>query len=178
MTTLHANGFLLRPYTSADAPAFAAAVRESLSTVGKWMPWAVAGYSEEEALSWFDHCDACRENGTAYEFGIFLADGVSMVGGAGLNQINAAHNFCNLGYWVRESAQRQGAALAAASALAKHAFGQLGLTRVEIVVAAENTASFALALKLGALHEGLARNRLRLGEETVAAHMFSLVPGF
>ena len=176
MTTLHANGFLLRPYTASDAPAFAASVRESTATVGKWMPWAAAGYTEEEALAWFAHCDACRDKGTAHEFGIFLPDGVSVVGGAGLNQFNADHNFCNLGYWIRESAQRQGAAFAAATALANHAIGKLGQTRVEIIVAAENTASFALALKLGALHEGLARNRLKLGDQTVAAHVFSLVP--
>lgn len=65
MTTLHDSGFPLRPFSATDAPAFAAAVRESLSTVGKWMPWATAGYTGEEALSWFAHCDACRDNGTA-----------------------------------------------------------------------------------------------------------------
>lgn len=176
MTTLHAPGFLLRPFVASDAPAFAAGVRESLSTVGKWMPWATASYTEDEALSWFAHCDTCRDNGSAYEFGIFLADGASFVGGAGLNQFNTDHNFCNLGYWVRESAQRQGAALAATTTLAQHAFRELRQSRVEIVIAAENTASFALALKAGALHEGLARNRLQLGENTVSAHIFSLIP--
>lgn len=176
MTTLHAAGFLLRPFTAADAPNFAAAVRESFSTVGKWMPWATASYTEEEALSWFAHCAASRDNGSAHEFGIFLADGVSLVGGAGLNQFNTTHNFCNLGYWIRESAQRQGAALAAATALAGYAFGPLALSRVEIVVAAGNTASCALALKANAVHEGLARNRIKMGGETVSAHVFSLIP--
>jgi L-amino acid N-acyltransferase YncA len=103
-------------------------------------------------------------------------DGLHYVGAAGLNQFNRAHNFCNLGYWVRTSAQRQGAGCAAIRALVRFAFEELGQTRVEIVVADGNHASLALARKAGAVHEGLARNRLRLHDGPVTAHVLSLVP--
>jgi ribosomal-protein-serine acetyltransferase len=176
MTQLHAAGFLLRPFVASDAPAFAAAVRESTSTVGKWMSWAHAGYTEREALAWFAQCDAGRASGSAHEFGIFRLDGETLVGGAGLNQFNTVNGFCNLGYWVRESAQRQGAALAAIGALAEYAFGPLEQGRVEIVVAIQNTASLAVAHKSGAFHESLAPNRLRLHGKPVAAHVLSLIP--
>ncbi|MES2163465.1 MAG: GNAT family N-acetyltransferase [Pseudomonadota bacterium] len=176
MTRVAAGRYLLRPFVVADAQAFAAAVRESAASVGRWMPWAHDAYSEEQALSWFEWCDASRADGSAHEFGIFLADGQTLIGGGGLNQLNAVHGFCNLGYWVRESAQRQGAAVAAASALAAYAFGQLQLSRVEIVVAAGNQPSLAVARKAGAMHECLARNRLRLREGSVDAHVFSLIP--
>ncbi len=177
MRALPAGSFLLRPFIAADAPAFAAGVRESMASVGLWMSWAHAEYTEEQALSWFEWCDASRADGSAHEFGIFLADGQTLVGGGGLNQLNAVHGFCNLGYWVRESAQRRGAAAAAASALARYAFQQLQLVRVEIVVAAGNEPSLAVARKAGAMHECLARNRLRLREGSVDAHVFSLIPG-
>lgn len=176
MSTLAAGAYLLRPYEAADAPGFAAAVCESLSTLGAWMPWAHGGYSEQDALDWFALCDAQRASGAAYEFGIFRARDGRLAGGAGLNQLNTQHGYCNLGYWVRTSAQRQGAATAAVHALARHAFAVLGLSRVEIVVAEGNDASMAVARKAGAVYECLARNRLRLAQGPVAAHVFSLIP--
>jgi len=176
MTQLHTGRFLLRPFTVADAPAFAAAVRESMSTVGQWMGWAHAGYSEDEALSWVAFCDAARLDGSAHEFGIFLDDGQTLAGGAGLNQFNTMHAFCNLGYWVRASQQRQGAALAAVGALKRYTFDVLNQSRVEIVIADGNLASCGVARKADAVHEGLARNRLQLRGKAVDAHMFSLVP--
>jgi RimJ/RimL family protein N-acetyltransferase len=176
MTQLHALPFVLRPFIAGDAPAFAEAVRESTSTVGQWMSWAHAAYSEDDALSWFAFCDAAQAAGHAHEFGIFLDDGQTLVGGAGLNQFNTMHAFCNLGYWVRASQQRQGAALAAVHALARYAFDELRLSRVEIVVADGNASSCGVALKAGAMHECLARNRLQLRSRPVDAHVFSLVP--
>jgi ribosomal-protein-serine acetyltransferase len=176
MTKLHAGRFLLRPFTTADAPAFAEAVRESMASVGQWMSWAHAAYTEDQALSWFAFCDAARANGSAHEYGIFLADGATLVGGAGLNQFNTVNAFCNLGYWVRASQQRQGAALAATNALVPYAFDELKLSRVEIVIADGNLPSIAVARKAGAVHECLARNRLQLRGRAVDAHVFSLVP--
>ena len=203
ISLLHAGAYVLRPLVPADAPAMAAAVRESMASLGPWMPWAHAGYDEAEALDWIAGCDAARADGSAYEFGIFRrrgaggdaaghsadgsadaasgntivgADGLDYVGNAGLNQFNRAHNFCNLGYWVRAPAQRQGAGRAAIQVLTRFAFDQLGLARLEIVVADGNLPSLALARRAGAVHECLARNRLALHGRPVAAHVLSLVP--
>lgn len=174
---LTADRFLLRPFSEYDAPSFTAAVQESGATVGKWMSWAHSDYTEADALSWFAYCAAERTNGTSHEFGIFDADSHIFVGGCGLNQFNVVNGFCNLGYWVRESWQRRGAALAAVQALSRFAFAELGQGRVEIVVAVGNEPSLALAAKTGALCEGLARNRLKLHGEFTDAYVFSLVPG-
>ncbi len=175
MTHLHATGFLLRPFTSADAPAFAAAVRESAASIKRWMGWAHEDYREEDALAWFAACDEGRANGSSHQFGIFRND--VFIGGAGLNHFNSLHAFCNLGYWVRASAQRQGAALAAVAAVSRYGFGELKQSRIEIVVADGNAPSMAVARKSGAVHECLARNRLVLQGQAVAAHVFALVPG-
>ena len=98
------------------------------------------------------------------------------MGGAGLNAIRHDHRFCNLGYWVRQSRQGQGIATRIVHALANQAFGPLQLQRVEIVVAVGNLASERVAVKSGALHEGVARNRLVIDDHPAAAHVFSLVP--
>lgn len=172
---LHANGFLLRALVPDDAPALTAAVRESLGSLGKWMPWAHPAYGETDARDWIAFCTAARADGSAHEFGIFGPD-ASLLGAAGLNQFNRPNQFCNLGYWVRQTAQRRGVALAAVDALARYAFDTLALTRIEIVVAERNQPSLAVALKAGATLEGLARNRLVLHGRPVAAHMLSLLP--
>jgi ribosomal-protein-serine acetyltransferase len=171
-----AGQFLFRPFAESDAPSFAEAVRESVASVGKWMSWAHSGYSEADARAWFALCDQERANGTSHELGIFDADSKVFVGGCGLNQFNVVHGFCNLGYWVRQPWQRKGAASAAVQALTRFAFEELKLARVEIVVAAENAPSLAVAVKAGALQEGLARNRLRVHGESTDAYVFSVVP--
>lgn len=176
MTHLDAGAYLLRPFVPDDAPAFAAAVRESVSSVGRWMDWAHAGFSEQDALDWFAACAAGRADGSSHEFAIVSKVEHRLVGGAGLNKFIQLHAFCNLGYWVRTSAQRQGAASAAVAALARHAFQSLGQARVEIVVADGNAASLAVARRSGAQHECLARRRLQLRGRAVDAHMFALIP--
>lgn len=173
---LDAGAYRLRPFTDADNADFVQAVRESTATVGRWMSWAHAAYSAEDAAAWFAHCAAERTAASSHEFGIFHAASHTLVGGAGLNQFNPANGFCNLGYWVRESWQRRGAASAAVRALLPLAFGPLGQGRIEIVVAVGNQPSRAAALRTGALEECIARNRLKLHGRFVDAHLFSLVP--
>lgn len=173
---LHANGLLLRPFEDADATAFAAAVRESAEGMRRWMPWCSVEYRDEQALQWFQACRSGWAAGTAYEYGIFDPVTAAFVGGAGLNALRHDHRFCNLGYWVRQAAQGQGIATRVVQALAAQAFGPLQLQRVEIVVAVGNLASERVAVKSGALHECVARNRLVIDEVATPAHVFSLVP--
>ncbi len=166
--------FIFRPFNTEDAFDFALAVRESYLSLAPWMPWAHPSYSETEALAWFQTCFDEREKGSAYEYGIFSANG-ELLGGCGLNQFNVAHRFCNLGYWVRQTKQRLGAATTAVAALRDVAFKQLNLARIEIVVAEKNTASVGVAKKSRANYECLASNRLLLHGRAVSAHVFSII---
>ena len=107
-----------------------------------------------------------------HEFGIFAQDG-QFVGGCGLNQFSSLNKLCNLGYWVRQSRQRSGAATAATRALRDLGLNKLGLARIEIVVAQGNEASLGVARKAGATYECLAQGRLQLYGKAVAAHVLS-----
>lgn len=174
--TITFAGLVLRPFSDSDAEAFTSAALESVGTVGRWMPWCSNDYSTNHALEWFATCRTARDAGTAFEYGIFCQDSGDFLGGAGLNEIRQQHKFCNLGYWVRQSRQRQWIASRCVRALSVHAFHQLGLHRVEIVVAVGNLASEGVAVKSGALREGIAHNRLHIHDKPVSAHVFSLVP--
>ena len=167
---------LLRPYRRGDAARFAAAVRESAASVGRWMPWPRADYTPDMALAWFADCAARRRVGSAHEFGIFSSDGRELLGGAGLNRIDAQHRGANLGYWVRHAREGQGIATQAARALLRFGFDTLQLARIEIVVAEGNAASAAVARKAGATLECIARNRLIVGGRAVPARVFACMP--
>jgi RimJ/RimL family protein N-acetyltransferase len=176
MLPIHAEGLTLRTLEEVDAPALVQAARESLDTVGRWMPWCTASYSEKDALDFVADCRSNRSRGTAYDLGIFEDGDPTLVGIVGLNSIDLRNRFCNLGYWVRNSRQRRGIAFRCLEILARYAFEELNLFRVEIVVAVGNTASDALALKAGALAERVARNRIHIRGTSVPATVYSLIP--
>ncbi len=173
---LRSADFHFRPLVPGDAPGFVEAVLESTATVQPWMPWAHSDYTIDDALGWIAFCQQGWKERSNFEFGIFEAATGSFVGGCGLNQFNHVHGYCNLGYWVRQSHQRRGAAVAAIRALSGYGFDELGLGRIEIAVAIGNVASLGAARKAGAMEEAIARNRLKLGERFIDAHVLALLP--
>jgi len=176
MLPLRGKDFQLRPFRASDEAQFVMAVRESMRTVGLWMPWARADYTVYDAREWFDRCAAMMDEGAAYDIGVFSPDGRELYGGVAINQIRREDNLGNLGYWIRQSRQHQGLATGAAVMMACHGFHVLGLTRLEIVAVETNLASRAVAEKVGATFECIARNRLILRGRPVAAAVYSLVP--
>ncbi len=167
---------LLRPYRDEDAPHIHAAARESMATVGRWMPWCHEGYRLEDSIAWVRATRLAWLDGGEFAFAIFVRGG-GYAGGVGFNQIHPMHNFANLGYWLRETQQGHGYAAEAALAAARFGFGTLGLSRIEIVAAQGNQASRRVACRIGAREECLARNRLLIHGVLHAAAVHSLVPG-
>lgn len=114
--------------------------------------------------------------GTAYDFGLIEGERGRLLGGCGLNTLNRDNRFANLGYWVRSSRTRQGLATAATRFVAAFGFTEPALGRIEIVVATGNTASQRVAEKVGAVREGILRNRLVVRDQVYDAVMYSLIP--
>jgi predicted enzyme related to lactoylglutathione lyase len=89
--------------------------------------------------------------------------------------LNRVNGVCNLGYWVRSSRLGEGAAWQAALLLRDFGFGTLGLNRLEIVVADGNHFSRKVAESTGAVYEGLQQLRLKVGEISHDAHVYTLL---
>ena len=166
---------LIRPYREEDAGALYEAVRESLSEVSRWLPWCHENYSIEESREFIGSRAEASQGGEWYSFAVFKEDGGRFLGGVGINFINRVHQMGNLGYWVRTSAAGSGIATKATRLVARFAFEQLGLQRIEIVAAVGNIASQRVAEKAGAIREGVLRKRLLIRGESQDAVMFSLV---
>ena len=172
---LDAKGVRLRPWQPEDASALYEAARESIASVSPWLPWLRQGYGPADSIRWIEAAGAARQRGDAHVFGIFDAQG-HVLGDIGLNRIDARRGSANLGYWVRTSAQGQGVATRAAKAIAAYGFEVLGLVRIEIVVAVDNTPSRRTAERLGAHFDGISPNRIILRGEAVPAAVYLLQP--
>ncbi|GAB2546483.1 GNAT family N-acetyltransferase [Rhodanobacter koreensis] len=171
------NGRLcLRPWQACDAEALFDAARESTDSVGRWLPWCHAGYRVEDAVAWIAHCQSGWRTGEHFAFPIFDAGSGDLLGGIGLNHYNRLHRSANLGYWIRQSRQRQGIAVAAATLAARFGFEQLGLIRVEIVALPDNYPSRRTAEKIGARFEAIARQRLWANGQAHDAAVYGLIP--
>lgn len=164
----------IRPYEPGDAEALWEAARESVAEVFPWLQWCHPQYSLAEAVEWVGARAALAAEGREYSFAIVDADG-RYLGGCGVNQINRLHKFGNLGYWVRTSATGRGVATEAVRQLGASTFRDTDLLRLEIVCAVENVASQRVAVRAGALREGILRRRLVLNGQPVDAVMHALV---
>jgi ribosomal-protein-serine acetyltransferase len=164
----------IRPYQSGDVDPFFEAAQESVQEVYPWLPWCHPAYTRAEAGEWVERQIRAWEQGEEFEFCIVDPAG-QLLGGCGLNQINSAHRFANVGYWVRSRAAGRGVASAAVDELIRFAREETELLRLEIVVAIENRASVRVAEKVGASLEGTLRNRLFLHRQAHDAYLYAVV---
>ncbi|QIZ50903.1 N-acetyltransferase [Dickeya zeae] len=167
----------LRPIMPSDAVALFDAIRESIESVGRWLPWCVPDYDLPMAQSWITFCEQLRREGTAFDLVITDRTTGDLLGSIAINNISKAYRLGNIGYWVRQSAQGQGVVPEALREVVPFGFGTLGLTRLEIIAAEENHASRQVAKKIGAHFEGLLRNRIIIHDQPVTAALYSLIPG-
>ena len=175
-TELTDGNIRLRPFNKDDAPGLTQAVQKSIQELLPWMSWCHKDYNQQDALRWLKTLPPAWENGTDYGFAITSVREEEILGGCGLSFVNKLFRFSNLGYWVRSDRRGEGIACRAAKLLARFGFEQVGLLRVEIVVAVENQASLRVAARAGAKREGVLRNRLVVREFIYDAVMFSLTP--
>jgi ribosomal-protein-serine acetyltransferase len=171
------NGAIkIRRYRPEDAVLLFKAARESVNEMFPFVPWCHANYAVSESESFISSSQTAWEEGSNFNFAVFDCKSDLFLGGVGLSRINRKNNFANLGYWVRSSQTKRGIATGAAILAAEFGLKDLGLTRIEIIMAVENVASRKVAEKMGAKREGVLRNRLILHDRLHDALMYSLIP--
>lgn len=163
-----------RPLSLADARDHFEAVAESSAELRPFMPWCTPGYSLSDSEEWVRNCESKWNERIQFDFGIRELAGDRFLGTASINEINTEHRVGNLGYWIRSGATGNGFASEASRLVAAFGLSEVGLNRVEIVVSVQNLASQRVAEKIGAVREGVQRNRLYLHGRTVDAIMYSI----
>ncbi len=160
----------LRHPEETDAGALSAAVLASLPELTPFMPWASDQYDGAEALAWIR--GEREPDEVRY---LIIGDDGEVAGGCGLNLFNQVNRYANLGYWLRTDRTGRGWATRATVLLARHGITQLGLERVEIMMAVENEPSRRVAERAGATFEGTLRHRFLLHGAYHDAHLYSLI---
>jgi len=160
----------LGPPRDEDAPAVAAAVQASLDTLEVWMPWATRDYSAASARQWMTEARAAGRHG----FVVRAPDG-TVVGTCGLQRLDAANGCVELGYWIGQDHTGHGYATRSARLAIGHAFGDLGMHRVEVCVAVSNVRSQRVAERLGAGLEGRLVDRILTRGEWHDAFLYAVI---
>ena len=165
-TQLKGRRIVLRPLTVDDFDAWSEVRRHCGDWLTRWEPQAIPGrpdpVTSREAFA--SRCGARQREwqlGTGYGFGIFV-DGV-FAGEINLGSIQRGP-FQNayVGYWIDQRHAGKGYMPEAVVALARFAFDDLHLHRLQISIIPRNTASRRVVEKLDLRMEGIAERYLQI----------------
>ena len=99
----------------------------------------------------------------------------SLAGEIGFDFIDRDNRFTEIGYWVGAAFEGKGLVSRACRALVEHAFGELGLNRVQIRCAVENRRSLSIPERLGFKLEGCLRSAERLSDRYVDLVVYGML---
>jgi ribosomal-protein-alanine N-acetyltransferase len=102
-----------------------------------------------------------KKNPAEYHFGITLKGKDEVIGSIRLEKFDIFRETASLGYWLGEDYWRQGIMTEAAIAIIDFGFETLKLRRINVSAFVENKASNSLIRKLGFIHEGTSRGKVR-----------------
>lgn len=155
----------LRPVRLRDGPAWSRLRLRDEDYLRVWEPDAEGSWAERfTTMAWPVMCGGLRataRRGQALPFTITLNGqfaGQLTLG----NVVRGSLRSAWVGYWVESRAAGGGVGTAAVALAVDHAFGPVGLHRIEATVRPENAASLRVLAKLGFRDEGLLQRYLEV----------------
>lgn len=155
---------LLRPPALADYKEWATLRAQSRAFLTPWEPeWPPDDLARH---AWKDRIRRYRADvsqGTGLPFFIFIDGGNVLAGGINIGHIRrGVSQSGQIGYWMGAAHAGQGLMVDALNALLPHAFGPLGLHRLEAACIPDNKRSISVLEKAGFQREGLLRSYLKI----------------
>jgi [ribosomal protein S5]-alanine N-acetyltransferase len=158
-----AGPVVLRPLRRGDGKAWRETRIRDEKLIRPWDATSSLSWRERHSrVQWGLHrrlLTAGARRGEVLPFAITVDDrfaGQVTVGGIQRGALRSAW----VGYWVDSTLHRRGVATAAVALAVTHAFGAVGLHRIEATIAPENAASQAVVGHLGFRQEGLLQRYL------------------
>jgi RimJ/RimL family protein N-acetyltransferase len=172
LPTLDTPRLRLRTLAAEDVPALFAIFKDP-EAMRYWSRTAMTRVEEAETLlrDIQSHADA----ETLFQWGIARREDDLVVGTCTLHRIDREHRRAELGYILRRDHWGHGFAHEALTALVNHAFGALGLHRLEADIDPRNTASIRSVERLGFKEEGRLRERYFLAGEIQDSSIYGLL---
>jgi ribosomal-protein-serine acetyltransferase len=144
--------------------------RESLRT---WLPWVDHIKSKEDSLAFITSSMKQFGENDGFQAGIWFEG--RLAGVIGLHKIDWTNHSTSIGYWLAESFTGRGLMTHSCRAVVNYCFEELGMKRVEIRAAAENSKSAAIPERLGFQREGCLRQSERLYEVYVDHYVYGML---
>ncbi|MEP6759449.1 MAG: GNAT family protein [Actinomycetota bacterium] len=150
------EGLVVRTYVLGDAEELFALIDASRDRLRRWMIWEPTTKTIDDTRGFIRACLAS----TDYEGNGLWRDG-ALIGGIGLG-LDTMSNSGEIGYWLGGGHEGRGIVTRACARFFDFAFDELGLHRIELQAAVDNTKSRAVAERLGMHEEGVARDGCRV----------------
>ena len=125
----------------------------------EWLPWIDFTVTPADTLNFIKSGLQQFADNNGFQAGIWFNG--ALAGVIGYHYISWTNRKTELGYWLGAAFQGQGLMTRSCRALVNHAFDELGLNRVEIRCAPDNTRSRAIPERLGFTQEGVVRHAER-----------------
>lgn len=147
----------LRPWRERDLPALLEAFSDPLVQRFSWP--GVEPYTEADARAFIADRTLWLSDGTCADVAcVEPADDEAILGGASIYEIHAAQARACVGYWLAPRARGRGIATRAVRLLARWAFDDLGIVRLQLTCGPDNLASQRVAERAGFTREGVLRS--------------------
>ena len=138
----------------------------------QWLAWEKFE-DPESAKTFIEGFAKARGEGTRRLFGLWLDR--TLVGGTLYPAINMRSGICEIGVFLGAPARGQGIVTEAVKSMLEHAFGDLGMRRVEWRCSPANLPSRAIPKKLGFTCEGTLRQVFQVREDYLDLEVWSLL---
>lgn len=146
----------LRPWTATDADAVLAACQDS--EIQRWMDVPVP-FLPQHAADFIEHTQQQWSSRRGAPFAVCASDDDRVLGSCGLVAVDEADLVAQVVWAVSAPARGQKVAQRAGKLLCDWALRDLGLARLEFYIEPTNTASRAVAMRLGCQLEGILRSK-------------------
>ncbi len=167
---------LLRPWREADVPGKLAAFGDPVVQRFSWP--RTTPYAEADAWNFFAGQEEARVRGEELNFALVEPEDQDVVlGGESLYDVRLDQGCASVGYWLATTARGRGVATRSVRLLARWAFGELGLARLELTCGPDNEASQRVAERCGFAREGLLRSHVPFKGARRDSVIYSLLPG-
>jgi RimJ/RimL family protein N-acetyltransferase len=167
---------LLRPWRETDVPANLMAFADPVVQRFSWP--GTARYTEADARGFYAEQEERRVQGEALSFAfVEPSDDDAVLGGGSLHEVDAEQGRAAVGYWLVSDARGRGIASRAVRLMARWAFDELGIARLEMTCAPDNPASQRVAERCGFTREGVMRSHMPFKGGRRDTVVFSLLPG-
>ena len=120
-----------------------------------WLPWVDSSRTLKDRKEFIRGALKQFAENNGFQAGVWYEG--RLAGVVGHHAIDWQNRSTTLGYWLGKEFQGRGLMTLACGALVDHAFGELGLNRVSVACATQNTKSCAIPERLGFRREGIQR---------------------